>query len=151
MTNVLKKVWSPLNGVKRMIAIGAIHRSRRLRRTLTMPARRVSRAAVALGCVLAMTMVSVALAYTRVYEGSDYAGVEGDLRAAEACDRERDGNGVYGEYQLAGGGTMKIPDGNGSPWPCGKYRAWKDVTRFRVCEDNWGSDDCSVWQRAYRG
>lgn len=78
----------------------------------------------------------------RVYQGSDYASSNG--RWVEACDMERDGNGVYGEFRT-NTGTSRVRDGNGSAGGCGNA-TFGAVYSFRVCEDQSGRPDpCSSW------
>ncbi len=78
----------------------------------------------------------------RVYLGSNYASSNGTW--VEVCDREADGNGVYGMFETSTG-TSRINDGNGSAAGCGNATFGK-VNRFKVCEDLSASlDICSSW------
>ncbi len=92
--------------------------------------------------VSVVALATTAFAYSRAYHGSDYAGVGSDLRWVEVCDIEQDGNGVYGEFRLTGGGTLTVNDGNGSAGGCGNQTAGSNITQFRVCERN---DGCTGW------
>jgi hypothetical protein len=86
-------------------------------------------------------------AYWTAAEGSDYAGVRIDRKYIGACDLEQDGNGVYAEYNVSGSSsTFRIGDGNGSQAGCGVATPSRSITRFRVCEDDTGSDTCSPWE-----
>ncbi|MGW4211383.1 hypothetical protein ACWEIJ_25545 [Lentzea sp. NPDC004789] len=75
-----------------------------------------------------------ALARVYAYQGDDYASTTG--RWVEACDMERDGNGVYGEFWYGSSGHTYVWDGNGSAGGCGNQTLSSTVTRFRVCEDH---------------
>ncbi len=86
-------------------------------------------------------------AHWKVTQGSDYAGVGIGKKYIGACDMERDGNGVYAEYQVVGGaGSSRIADGNGSKAGCGVGTHSRNITNFRVCEDDAGRDSCSGWK-----
>ncbi|GAB2810088.1 hypothetical protein [Lentzea nigeriaca] len=104
----------------------------------------------ALGVVLAsgiaMTPASSADVgvFGRVYLGENYASSNGTW--VEVCDMERDGNGVYGQFET-NTGTSRVNDGNGSAGGCGNATFGR-VNRFRVCEDRSGRPDpCSSWAR----
>lgn len=71
-----------------------------------------------------------------VFYGANYAFASGGW--LEACDRERDGNGVYAEGWLDSGGHVYVWDGNGSAGGCGHEIFSSRVARFRVCEDHSG-------------
>lgn len=80
----------------------------------------------------------------RVYQGSDYASSNG--RWVEVCDIERDGNGVYEQFNT-NTGAATVRDGNGSSGGCGNA-TFGAVYSFRVCEDLSGLPDaCSDWSR----
>lgn len=70
------------------------------------------------------------------YQGSNYASTTGTW--VEACDMERDGNGVYGEFWYGSTGHTQVWDGNGADGGCGNATLSSNVTRFRVCEDHTG-------------
>ncbi|MFD8493108.1 hypothetical protein [Amycolatopsis sp. NPDC059657] len=80
-------------------------------------------------------------AFARIYakHGSDYASTTGTW--VEACDIERDGNGVYGEFWYGSTGHTQVWDGNGSDGGCGNATLAGKVTRFKVCEDHVGCSD----------
>lgn len=113
---------------------------------------RIGRLVLATGAVTAVlagigTLAHADWARWKITEGSDYAGVRIDKRYIGACDMERDGNGVYAEYHVGGdAGISRVGDGNGSAAGCGVRTARRNITAFRVCEDDWGSDSCSVWE-----
>ncbi|MCX4986598.1 hypothetical protein [Streptomyces sp. NBC_00572] len=74
--------------------------------------------------------------------GDDYAYVDG--RYVYVYDGERDGNGVYAEYDLVNGQTgNRLWDGTGHDNVGNSTWASVDVKRFRVCEDHKG---CSSWK-----
>ncbi|GAA3890701.1 hypothetical protein GCM10022243_64500 [Saccharothrix violaceirubra] len=78
-----------------------------------------------------------------VYQGDDYAWSNGS--DVEVCDREADGHGVYGEFNLSGGSKATVRDTNGSASGCGTNR-FNGVRTFRVCEVlNNLPDPCSSW------
>jgi hypothetical protein len=101
---------------------------------------------VVLASGLAMTPASSADVgvFGRVYLGANYASSNGTW--VEVCDMERDGNGVYGQFET-NTGTSRVNDGNGSAGGCGNATFGR-VNRFRVCEDRSGRPDpCSSWAR----
>lgn len=59
-------------------------------------------------------------------------------------DHEADGDGVYAEYRGPNAVHGFVWDGNGSRDGYGYAEA--PITSFRVCEDDWGWDDCSEWR-----
>ncbi|WP_329081021.1 MULTISPECIES: hypothetical protein [unclassified Streptosporangium] len=79
----------------------------------------------------------------RGYEGSDYVGVGADHRWVEVCDKEQDGNGVYGQFYYKGSALLHtVGDSNGSAAGCGNRTFPGDVTVASVCEDVAGNDSC---------
>ncbi len=99
------------------------------------------------GAVITLTVSGVlvtaglAFADSTVYEGDDYATYSNGKLTV--CDKESDGNGVYAEYRGPSASHGFVWDGNGSSNGCGS--ASVAVTKFRVCEDDFGSDSCSSW------
>ena len=78
-----------------------------------------------------------------VYQGDDYAWSNGT--DVSVCDREADGHGVYGEFDLSSGSNATVRDPNGSASGCGTNK-FNRVVFFRVCEDlNNLPDPCSSW------
>ena len=75
--------------------------------------------------------------YSRVYYSANYAGANTN-HWVEACDMERDGNGVYIEGHLYDGTHFQIWDGNGSTGGCGNTTFGSGIKDFRVCEDHSG-------------
>lgn len=113
---------------------------------------RIGRLILTTGAVTAVVAGMGTLAHAQTWatwvarEGNDYAGVKSDRRYIGACDLEKDGNGVYAQYQISGSSSIfKVGDGNGSQGGCGDARPSKKITKFRVCEDDAGADTCSGW------
>jgi len=77
--------------------------------------------------------------------GRNWAYVNYDHTVVCANDGEEDGHGVYVEYRGPGSIHGFVWDGNGSRsgYSCLKV---KKVTSFRLCEDDWGSPDCTAWK-----
>lgn len=100
--------------------------------------------AVTLG--LGLTLAAPASAVTRyVYEGDDYALHRDNDGFLGVCDMERDGNAVYGVFEIPGSQSQTVRDGNGSAAGCGNNYNYS-VTRFKVCEELVGPDWCSGWR-----
>jgi len=84
------------------------------------------------------------------YQGSDYSHTFSSNHAAEACDRESDGNQVHNDIDYGGsGGTLQHaydPDGNGGV--CGTYGpSSSTVWRHRALEYAFGPDPAGPWVR----
>ena len=74
------------------------------------------------------------------FHGDDYSetlGIANDI--GQACDRETDGNGVFGAFVLNQGSQGDVPDGNGSASPCG-IGDWTQtpywIVRYKTYERN---------------
>lgn len=84
------------------------------------------------------------------YQGSDYSHTFSSNHAAEACDKESDGNQVHNDIDYgASGGTLQHaydPDGNGGA--CGTYGpSSSTVYRHRAVEYALGPDNAGPWVR----
>lgn len=96
---------------------------------------------------MAATGIFTTLAATPAYasgtawHGSDSAYASGGY--IQACDGERDGNGVYAEAYWSNGPHQTIWDGNGSASGCSWVEWGTRISRYRVCEDHVG---CSAWR-----
>lgn len=103
----------------------------------------VSAAAAAAAAIVAFAVPAHA-ATGIVYEGSDYTQAVTDYYAV-TCDKEQDGNGVYGRVTGAdsrGYRTWSLSDGNGSAAGCGSVTTDRPITILEVCEDDFGEDTC---------
>lgn len=106
-------------------------------------ARIISAAAAAFVATVAFAVPAYA-ATGIVYEGSDYTQAVTDYYAV-ACDKEQDGNGVYGRVTGAdsrGYRTWNLADGNGSAAGCGSVTTDRPITIIEICEDDLGVDTC---------
>ncbi|MDI1464681.1 hypothetical protein QEZ54_27290 [Catellatospora sp. KI3] len=99
-----------------------------------------------------------AAANVTVTQGDDRASVNrADNLWYEVCDREEDGNGVYGSFWIPNVTTFTVWDTNGSQAGCANGylpAIFAGYTgSFRVCEDDWGAegsmtggDSCSQYK-----
>ena len=93
---------------------------------------------------LAAVAAPAALAhYTFVYHGQDLVSIASDHRTASACDRESDGNLVYGDLILANGNRVRVWDSFDSV--CSTRNVGSPIRDFRLCEETVG---CTAWKNA---
>jgi len=81
--------------------------------------------------------------YTYVYHGSDLLSIGSDHYTASACDRESDGNLVYGDLILANGNRVRVWDNYDSA--CSTRNVGSQIRDFRLCEEGAG---CTAWKNA---
>ena len=85
--------------------------------------------------------------YTVVQQGRDMASVSADHARGSVCDREVDGNAVYGEF-FTGFRTVTEWDGGDRGCDNVKLRSHEVIKQVRVCENTRrgsGKDACSGW------
>lgn len=84
---------------------------------------------------------------TTAYHGNDMSEVgclgQTGWRCIRVWDRERDGHGVYAQYQLRNGNVGGVADPDGSGSGSGLKEVSSDIVRHRVCERGVG---CSAWK-----
>ncbi len=122
---------------------------------------RIGRLVLATGAVTAMVVAGIGTrahadhdlppgegwAHWKSEQGADYAGVNTTKKYIGACDLERDGNGVYAQYRLAGAlNIYRVDDDNGSQAGCGTKRVARNIIEFRACENDIGRDTCGPWE-----
>ena len=113
-------------------------------RSMSRTARRgASGALVSLAALAAVAVPAAYAHYTYVYHGSDLLSIGSDHRTASACDREADGNLVYGDLILANGNRVKVWDNYDGV--CSTRSVGSDIRDFRLCEDGVG---CTAWKDA---
>jgi hypothetical protein len=86
--------------------------------------------------------------YTVVQQGRDMASVSGDHLRGSVCDREVDGNAVYGEFFT---GLRTVTEWDGGDRGCDnvKLQSHEVIKQVRVCENTrrgTGKDACSGWE-----
>lgn len=81
--------------------------------------------------------------YFRVYQGSDYAGIDLATGWVEVCDMEQDGNGVYGVFS-GPGASQSVPDPNGSAAGCGNTVIHFSVDEIAACEKDFLGPHCGI-------
>jgi hypothetical protein len=100
------------------------------------------------GAMLVTASGTPALAhYTVVQQGRDMASVSADHARGSVCDREVDGNAVYGEFFT---GFRTVTEWDGGDRGCDNVRlqSHEVVKQVRVCENTrrgTGKDACSGW------
>ncbi|MBX5446099.1 hypothetical protein [Sphaerobacter sp.] len=77
-------------------------------------------------------------------DGVNVAWFSYDRSTIYVGDHERDGDGVYVEYRGRNGTHGFVWDGNGSQAGYGSAKVF-GLTSFRLCEDDWGTNDCTNW------
>ena len=105
-------------------------------------------AAVAAPALLFATATPAFAHYTVVYQGRDMASVSGDHKRGSVCDREKDGNAVYGEFFT---GLRTVTEWDGGDRGCDnvKLESHEVIKQVRVCENTKrgnGKDACSPWE-----
>jgi hypothetical protein len=86
--------------------------------------------------------------YTVVYQGRDMASVSDDHRRGSVCDREVDGNAVYGEF-FTGFRTVREWDGGDRGCDNVQLQSHEVIKQVQVCENTrrgTGKDACSGWE-----
>lgn len=98
---------------------------------------------------LVLAPVAPALAdYTVVYQGKDMASVSADHLRGSVCDREKDGNAVYGDF-FTGLRTVREWDGGDRGCDNVKLQSHEVIKQVRVCENTrrgTAKDACSAWE-----
>jgi hypothetical protein len=86
--------------------------------------------------------------YTVVQQGKDMASVSADHARGSVCDRETDGNAVYGKFWT---GSREVEEWDGGDRGCDSVdlRSHEVIKQVQVCENTnhgTGKDACSAWQ-----
>jgi hypothetical protein len=105
-------------------------------------------AALAAEALLIATETPALAHYTVVQQGRDMASVSADHRRGSVCDREVDGNAVYGEF-FTGFRTVRERDGGDRGCDNGKLESHEVIKQVQVCENTrrgTGKDACSRWE-----
>ena len=98
--------------------------------------------------VIVATQTPAFAHYKVVYQGRDMASVSDDHLRGSVCDREVDGNAVYGEF-FTGFRTVREWDGGDRGCDNVKLRSHEVIKQIRVCENTnhgTGKDACSGWE-----
>ena len=85
--------------------------------------------------------------YTVVQQGRDMASVSDDHARGSVCDREVDGNAVYGEF-FTGFRTVREWDGGDRGCDNVELQSHEVIKQVQVCENTrrgTGQDACSGW------
>jgi hypothetical protein len=104
-------------------------------------------AALATSALLVATGAPASAHYTVVYQGNDMASVSDDHRRGSVCDREVDGNAVYGKFWT---GFREVREWDGGDRGCDNVndlQSHEVIKQVQVCENTRrGEDDaCSAW------
>jgi hypothetical protein len=86
--------------------------------------------------------------YTVVQQGKDMASVSTDHLRGSVCDREVDGNAVYGNF-FTGLRTITEWDGGDRGCDNANLESHEVIKQVRVCENTnhgTGKDKCSAWE-----
>ena len=91
---------------------------------------------VALLLVLVCALwVSTTAAFGHIqYQGYDYSYEWDNVQRMAVCDNERDGHGVYTNYDRYYSSGHRIFDGNGASQPCGTSGEASFITGHQTCE-----------------
>jgi hypothetical protein len=86
--------------------------------------------------------------YTIVQQGRDLASISANHRRGSVCDREVDGNAVYGKF-FTGFRTVTEWDGGDRGCDNVKLESHEVIKQVQVCENTKrgnGKDACSRWE-----
>jgi hypothetical protein len=104
-------------------------------------------AALATSVLLIATGAPALAHYTVVQQGRDMASVSADHAHGSVCDRERDGNAVYGKFWT---GSREVREWDGGDRGCDnvELQSHEVIKQVEVCENTnhgTGKDACSGW------
>jgi hypothetical protein len=108
-------------------------------------------AALAASALLIATQTPAFAHYTVVQQGNDMASVSADHARGSVCDREVDGNAVYGEF-FTGFRTVREWDGGDRGCDNVDLQSHEVIKQVQVCENTnhgTGRDACSGWVFAH--
>jgi hypothetical protein len=104
-------------------------------------------AALATSALLIATGAPALAHYTVVQQGRDMASVSADHARGSVCDRERDGDAVYGKFWT---GSREVREWDGGDPGCDnvELQSHEVIKQVEVCENTnhgTGKDACSGW------
>jgi hypothetical protein len=105
-------------------------------------------AALAGSALLIATGTPASAHYVVVQQGKDMASVSADHARGSVCDREKDGNAVYGKFWT---GTREVREWDGGDRGCDNValQSHEVIKQVQVCENTnhgTGKDVCSAWE-----
>lgn len=105
-------------------------------------------ASLALPALLGASGTPALAHYIVVQQGRDMASVSADHRRGSVCDREKDGNAVYGNFFT---GLRTVTEWDGGDRGCDnvKLQPHEVIKQVKVCENTRrgnNKDACSPWE-----